>query len=537
MEIDHCSFEHLPFSTLFKTYINKFSELRDFYNYDPFDDQSILDRSEFLNDYNLREELIEALSVYHKDLCISDNQKEQLTKFANVDSRVVVTGQQTGLFGGPLFTVYKTLTTILLARKMESITGKPVVPVFWIADEDHDFDEIAWAGVLGRDDYHAVTLDQQGSGKPVSEEIIGSDFNKFESEFWDHLPDTDFTDSLKKQLAENYLSGNTFSASFAQFICELFADQGILIAGSQHKVFKDLSKEVIKKSVTECDKIFEAIETKSQQIAGKYHQQVQNGDTNLFYLDHDKKRVKIHRDGSVFTAGDDRWSEDSLIKEIESRPERFSPNVFLRPVIQDHLFPTIGYVAGPGETAYYGQMKEMYPVFGMEMPVIYPRLSATILESGIERILEKLPFELWDYGQRIEDLESAYVEKAETIDVESVFGKWMNGIKELTPDAREKINEVDPTLDGTVGKTESQFLNELNKLKGRVYRSIKEQEKIQINRIEKIKVNLFPDGGLQERSVSPVYIMNKYGPGIWDELADQLEKNDLDLSKHYIIKL
>ena len=139
---------------------------------------------------------------------------------------------------------------------------------------------------------------------------------------------------------------------------------------------------------------------------------------------------------------------------------------------------------------------------------------------------------MWDYGQRIEDLESAYVEKAETVDVEGLFGTWTQGIKELTANPREKINEIDPTLDGTVGKTESVFLNELNKLKGRIYRSIKEQEKIQINRIEKIKVNLFPDGGLQERSVSPVYIMNKYGQDIWDRLLAKFDSKDLELNKH-----
>lgn len=537
MEIDHCSFEHLPFSKLFNDYIHNFNDLREYYEYDPFENDSISKRSESLSRSSSKEQLIKALMDFHESLDISEEQDEALQKFSHEDCRVVITGQQTGLYGGPLFTIYKTLTTILLAQKMESVTGKPVVPVFWLADEDHDFDEIAWSGVAGIDDYHKIKLDQEGTQKPVSEEIIGESISKFENEFWEQLPETDFSRDIRVQLTSFFESGKTFTAAFAQWISNLFSKHGVLIAGSQHKAIKDLSKDIIKLAVGKDDEIFEAIESQSKKISDKYHQQVMNGDSNLFYLDDEYRRLKIHKEGENYSAGSEKWNKKELLHKIESDPSKFSPNVFLRPVLQDHLFPTIGYVAGPGETAYYGQMKALYPVFGMEMPIIYPRISATILESGIERILEKLPFELWEYGQRIEDLESAYVEKAETIDVEGVFGKWSEGIKELTGEPRVKINEIDPTLDGTVGKTESLFLNELNKLKGRVYRSIKEQEKIQINRIEKIKINLFPDGGLQERSVSPVYVMNKYGQNIWDQLLEELNSKGLELDRHHIIKL
>ena len=175
--------------------------------------------------------------------------------------------------------------------------------------------------------------------------------------------------------------------------------------------------------------------------------------------------------------------------------------------------------------------------FDLEMPPIIPRFTGTIIESGITRILDKLPFEFPDYGKRIEDLESEFVEQSESADIEKVFSIWKDKLDAAAEDPLKVINEIDPTLDGTVGKTVAGFSNELDKLKGRVYRSIKKQEEIQINRIEKIKVNLFPDGGLQERSVSPVYFMNKYGLDIWNQLISEIEKEGLDLTKHHLIEL
>jgi uncharacterized protein YllA (UPF0747 family) len=151
-------------------------------------------------------------------------------------------------------------------------------------------------------------------------------------------------------------------------------------------------------------------------------------------------------------------------------------------------------------------MKDLYAEFELEMPPIIPRLCATLVESGIARIVEKLPFTITDYGKRIEDLESQFVEQAESVDLEKVFGDWKEKLESAAEDPLKVINEIDATLDATVGKTVAGFSNELDKLKGRVYRSIKQQEKTQINRIEKIKVNLFPDGGLQERAVSPIYL-------------------------------
>lgn len=484
-----------------------------------------------------KEQLIDALSQYHKELGIWEQQKTLLQKLAKDDAIAVVTGQQLGVYGGPVFTVYKTITAILLARKYEKKLGRPVVPVFWLADEDHDFKEIAWAGITGRKDFSKIILEQEGTGIPVSEEKVTEQLDSFKKKVKDELFETDFSESLWEMLDRYYREGNTHAQAFAGLMNEWFAGEGVLIVGSNFQPVKKLVKQTFRTAISKADSIYEAVEEKSSELERDFHRQVTNGDSNLFYLSDDNVRVKIHKNENGWSANDTKWTEEELLNEIDTNPEKFSPNVFLRPIIQDKLLPTLGYVAGPGELAYYGQMRSFYGEFDLEMPPIFPRYTATIIESGISRIIEKLPFKVCEYEKRIEDLESEFVEQSDSVDLEKVFSEWKEQLETAARDPLKVINEIDPTLDGTVGKTVANFSNELDKLKGRVYRSIKQQEETQINRIEKIKVNLFPDGGLQERSVSPIYFMNKYGLDIWKELIHKIDEEGLDLTKHHLIEL
>ncbi|MBD3615816.1 MAG: bacillithiol biosynthesis cysteine-adding enzyme BshC [Gracilimonas sp.] len=538
MDISGCSFSELSYSTLFNTYLTNFDSLKSFYVFNPLDKKEIERRANSLSDAESKKNYLAALSEYHKELGIADSQKNQREKLAKDDALVVVTGQQLGLFGGPLFTIYKTLTAILLSRKYEKDLGRPVVPVFWLADEDHDFEEISWVGITGRDDFSKVVLDKKGSGAPVSEEKLTDAIKSFKEKVKEELFDTDFSESLWELLDQYYREGNTHAKAFSGLINEWFAQEGVLIAGSNFSAIKKLAAPAFKKSIDKADSIYESIESKSAELERNFHRQVMNGDSNLFYLSEQKERIKIHKCEDDWTAGSKkRWSHFELLEEIENHPEKFSPNVFLRPVIQDKMLPTLGYVAGPGELAYYGQMKLFYEEFDLVMPPIFPRYTATIIESAISRIIEKLPFKVCEYEKRIEDLESEFIEQTDTVDIENIFSEWKDKLEEAAKEPLQVIDEIDPTLDGTVGKTVAGFANELDKLKGRVYRSIKQQEETQIKRIEKIKINLFPDGGLQERAVSPVYFMNKYGLDIWKKLLEEIEEEGLDLTKHHLINL
>ncbi len=536
MTKEECSFQQLPFSKLFNTYVSDYDKLSDFYSANPFNDVEVRERIDRIGEFKNRSSIADAFQEYHAYLGIELSQSSQLEKFRNEDALVFVTGQQLGVYGGPLFTIYKTITSILLARKWEKDLGKPVVPVFWLADEDHDFEEISSIGIPESDSFSKPRLNESGDGKPVSVQSITDSITEFRESLKELIFDTDFSEELWAKLDECYQPGKTHVQAFAQLMDFLFAGEGLLIVGSNTNSLKEIAKHVFVKSITEAEKVHESLESQSALLEKDFHRQVVVGDSNLFYLDAEEGRLKLERSGSEWKAGSITLSEEKLVKLIEANPGKFSPNVFLRPVVQDVLLPTIGYVAGPGELAYYGQMKELYPLFDLEMPVIYPRLSATLIESGIERIMEKIPFEFSFYNQRIEDLEAAYVDHAKTKDVEKMFSIWKDEISDSSDYPVSFIKEIDPTLEGTVGKVVAGFSNELDKLKGRVYRSIKQQEQTQLTRIHRIKTQLFPDG-LQERSVSPVYFMNKYGISIWNELLQELGSEDLKLNTHHIIKI
>lgn len=535
MTINPYSFDQLPFSELFKTYTKSYSTLQKFYTYNPFQVDSAVKRSQVLVESSTQQQYAKALASYHESLGI--NQKEQLDKLAQPNSLAIVTGQQLGVYGGPVFTIYKTITAILLAKQSERKLGVPVVPIFWLADEDHDFEEVAWFGIPSNEDLKKIIYEEPVSGKMVSEYIVNETIQSFKAEVKEVLGETDFSAELWELYDSCFSEGISFASAFAKLMDNLFGKHGLVIGGSNTKGIKDLVAGTLSDSIAKYSEIEEVLNNQSNSIAEVFHSQVVLGSSNLFYIDDERKRIKIDRVGDGWEAGSKTWTQAELISDIEHCPERYSPNVLLRPVIQDMLLNTLGYVGGPGETAYYAQMKTLYPIFGLEMPIIFPRISATLLESGIERIMERLPFDLSKYNARIEDLESDYVAMADTHDIELIFDEWKKQLNEVSQYPSHIIKNIDGSLDGTVGKTIAGFESALDGLKGRVYRSVKQQEKVQLQRIRRIKGQLYPGGGLQERMVSFMYFMNKYGITIWGDVLEAFEGEDLDLTHHYILKL
>lgn len=421
---------------------------------------------------------------------------------------------------------------------MEEKYDRPVVPVFWLADEDHDYEEVRKVSVLGEREVEEFGLSARDDSLPaVAEMQIPGELGRLRNNLKKALYDTDFSDDLWDLLDEAFREGNSFVEAFGQWISSLFSKYGLVLAGSNHPRVKQATGKVLADSIEKADEIRKQLEQQSSRLSGDFHQQVTLYDSNLFYMDGEGGRTKISRNGDEWeTDSGLEWDTDKLVEEITHSPQQFSPNVFLRPILQDALLPTLGYVAGPGETAYYGQMREMYSCFNLRMPVIFPRLSGTFVEPAIDRIMNELPFAFHEFGNRIEDLESAYVDRTEQRDIEAIFEEWKEKVEQLAIPKTEEIAGIDPTLEGASAKATSAYFNELDSLKGKVYRAVKRQDDIQLKRIRRIKANLFPADELQERVVAGIYYMNKYGIDIWDELLDALDKKE-QFSNHKLIYL
>lgn len=532
-------FEQLPFSKLFNDYSTNTGTIKSFFATHPFCKE---ERDSYLNTFQFtgnRESTVELLKSFNKKFDADDQTLQQIEKLRDKRSITVVTGQQLTLYGGPLFTVYKIVSAIVQARKLEEEYKRSVIPVFWLADEDHDYKEAATLGILDRDDWHSLSFNVNGKkGSPVGRLELDDNFKSFREVIKKYLFDTDFTHELTNLLDTCYRPGSTFREAFGKLILELFAKHGLILAGSDDAGIKNYARGILARSVIQKEKAYQAVTETGNQLEDQgYHRQVEPGESNLFWIDDFENRVKLKTGSNgIWRAGKQQsWTEEELIDEIEKYPEKFSPNVFIRPLLQDSLLPVVCYVAGPGELAYYAQMKDFYTVFGMKMPMIQPRFSSTLLESNIDRIMEKLPFHIGDYDRRIEDLESEYIESVNDVDVEKIFNDWKKKVEKITEIKKSEIEQVDPTLKGSAGKATAIYFTELDKLKGKVYRSQKEQEEINLNRIRKIKANLFPGGGLQERNVAFIYFMNKYGLDIWDKTISFFSKEEP--VNHKVIRL
>ncbi|MCC5913923.1 MAG: bacillithiol biosynthesis cysteine-adding enzyme BshC [Balneolaceae bacterium] len=526
MDFKPYPFERLHFSKLFKDYSTQNSNLLSFFESNPFDEDAVKKHAEEISFMGDRKRSAEAILAFNSSRTLSSQTRKNIDLLAEPESLVVATGQQSTLLGGPFFTVYKAMTAIILSERYRKVLDLPVVPVFWLADEDHDYEEVASLTIKNRNHVFETGLSEIDGVPRVSEVAIDSEVTELKQKVRESLPDTDFSDELWSLINRWYKGGETITSSFAGLMNDLFGKYGLVIAGSNSDEIKELVKPVIQKSISDADSIQNALEQQSKKLEESgYGRQVVVQSSNLFYIDEDGDRLKLNREGEKWHA--DRvdgsrlhFTSAELISEADQIPNRFSPNVFLRPVIQDRLLPVLAYVGGPGEIAYYAQMKQLYPQFGQKMPVIAPRFSATVIESGVSRVMDQLPFEFHEYGERIEDLNSKFIKQADTPDVETIFREWKSEASNLADRMKPRIAEIDPTLEGTAGKVSAGFLNELDKLKGKVYRSIKQQESVQLKRIERICQSLYPGGGLQERELAWIWLANKYGVSIFDEILE-----------------
>lgn len=535
MNIDCLPFTSYPFSKIFNSYIQGEKSIKPFFETDPFNKSEVENRLKTHKFDGDREKIVSWLTDFHSGFENPPETLESIKKLASPDSLAVVTGQQCTVMGGPLFTVYKIITAIEKAREWQELINRPVIPVFWIADEDHDFNEAAQIAFQTKDDLKSLEYeDRSGYGKRVADIEFSNEISRIKDVLTTQMYNTDFSDDLWNILDSAYKSGNTFGKAFGQLILHLFGKYGLILAGSNTKLSKELVADTIAKSIYSSELQFEALTKQSEKLTeAGFKNQVHLNQSNLFYIDDNQNRKKIQLEDSRWIISESGivWTSEELRREIMEFPHKFSPNVFLRPLLQDKLLPVVSYVAGPGEIAYYAQMRTFYQHFDMRMPIITPRFSATLVESGIERIIQKLPFSLPDYAKRIEDLESEFIEQTDTPDVEKIFGMWQNRVKNESKDSIEKISDIDPTLKKAAEKSISIFFNELDKLKGKVYKSLKDSEKTQIDRIEKIKLNLFPNRSLQEREIAFIYYMNKYGVDLWDKLLVELRDEKPDCHK------
>ncbi len=455
------------------------------------------------------------------------------------DTIAVVTGQQVGLFGGPLYTLYKTSTALAWAKHLADTTGRTVVPVFWIEGEDHDFEEIAHTHVLARND--VVRLDyapDPAPAGPVGPHPLGDAIRAPLHALDEALPPSDFKPSVYGAIANAYTSERTLEDAFARLMATWFADTGLVLLNPDDRHLKQLVRPLIAHDMDHSAAAVEAVHTAGQALQDDgYHQQVQARPTNFFWMDDDGRYAIDANDDGTFTLRHDgrTWSRDALQRRIDETPERFSPNVVTRPLVQDQLLPTAAYVAGPGEISYFAQYRGVYEWADTTMPLIVPRASMTLVESKVQKVLDKYNLSVRDVEhQTAEQLFQSVVVDAMEVDIDQTFGQTTSRIHKALNDLKPMAEAVDATLGRSVEATRAAVVNEMNDLKQRVVRAEKRQQDEVRAQIEKVCVNLMPTRNLQERTLNPTYFFNKYSMDLLDTIRAHI---DVDDASHRLIQL
>jgi bacillithiol synthase len=469
-----------------------------------------------------------ALAVQQSARQTPEAARANAARLADARTVVVATGQQAGSFGGPIFTLLKALTAIKLARAVEATHGVPAVPVFWVDAEDHDWDEVAGCTVL--DSELTPTRVSVGScprpgSCPISAVSLPSGSTATAlAALREALPPTEFTAALLDTLTRHYADGVTLARAFAGLMDDLLGPLGLVVYDASDPATKPLVASLFARELSlpgETSRLASAAGAALE--ARGYKAQVTPGPeaTALFALGDTREPIRRTEAGD-YTIGDRHVSRADLVADATAHPERFSPNVLLRPLVQDTLFPTIAYVGGPSEVAYFAQLKDVYAHFDLPMPLIVPRATATFVDGAGLRFLQKAGVELGALQARDDAALNRLLEQTLPRAVEDALQAARADVEARMATVIAAVPAVDATLEGTAKSTLGKMTHELGTLHQKVVQAAKRRDDTLRRQFERTRGLAFPGGEPQERAIGVVWLLNRVGPALVEILDREL---------------
>lgn len=451
----------------------------------------------------------------------------------------VFAGQQAGLFGGPMLVVYKALSLAKAADLYARQLGRPVVPVFWIAGDDHDFDEVNHTWVLsGTADLSRISYDTLPAEESPVSEIRLSDIAELErakSDLKDSLGERDFTTGLYELLDRAYTSDDTFVSAFGKLMADLTAGFGLVFFSPGDADVKRLASGLFRQIVDKGDELQSRLDDTNRSIADSgYHLQVEKSPdaAHLFYNVGGRKPVR--RDGARYRVGEKTLSREELLELLEDHPERFSPDVMTRPVLQSYLFPVVSQKGGAAEIAYLAQINQIFDLFSLPVPFYRARPSITILEKRFEQLMNEHEIRFEELTGDIEQIINRVLAKTFPDDIEAEFKDFSRHLKEHFRQFTDRTLRYDPGL----GKLAEQTLGKIDyTVKGfeaKVFSSHKKRSQETRDRIYRLWHSVYPNRNFQERSLNITYFLSKYGRGFIQFLYDAM---DSEQKAHQLIHM
>ncbi len=521
-------------------YVKGRNEIEEFFHYDAKGVNVYKERYRDVSERPFdRDGLADSIEVYMSKYGVSSSAKRNLERLKEHDSVVVIGGQQAGLLTGPLYTIHKLISVIKLAEEQERELGVPVIPVFWIAGEDHDLAEVNHVYLEKEGEYIKAAFEDNSSWdnkKMISDvEFNGSKAVRFIETVFSSLEETEHTKLLYDKLLSYSSKSVSMSDFFSFIITDLFSDYGVLLYDSGDKRFRKLQSGHLQEMIGKHRIINQAVRTQQADILKKGYQaaiQMDGRNANLFLYDGEERILLEFDSESGKFAGKNNTislSSEELLDIAVSTPGKLSNNVVTRPLMQEKLFPVLAFISGPGEIAYWAELKLVFEEFGMKMPILVPRMNITIVEPKVAKCMEETDTDLFEVlvkgaGAAKERYLFTADDGSHTLLYEKTKRQFIENHRLLT----EAALQIDQGLDGIMRKNADMVLSQLAFIEERIQKSFEGNHAKELLKFDRINQALRPLGGPQERTVNVFYFLNKYGPEFIDWLLDlPFETNSL----------
>lgn len=539
MRVESVPAVRLSPSPAVEAYLTDYARVAAAYEYDWARQESFVRRAVFLQNGGYRgsrQAVAAALERYNRALGADEAVLNNIRLLGREDSLAVVAGQQPVIFTGPAYTVYKAMTAVRLARIQSQRLGRPVVPVFWIAAEDHDWQEVSWVlaptaeGTLR----YALSESLEGERRSVGLAPMPPSVADLVEAFAAALPETEFKAEVAQQIREAAAAAPALDPAltegrpsladwFARLMTWMFRGTGLIMLNASDPALRQLESEFFVQTIRDQEKVTAAFDAgcRRWEALGFAPTVEQQPDSMHLFTYAAGDRLPLMGRGNRCWVRDReaelQWSRDELLERAAAFPERFSTNVMLRPVVQGVLLPDLAVVTGPGEISYFGLFRDVYRVLDGQMPIVYPRESFTLVEPPIARIMGKQGLTLEDVFFRLEERKQELLEREDRLGIGKLFAEFRTFFGSQYAALIEQVLKLDPHLSQVAEENRRQIAVQINKLEEKARQQHRKNCEVALKQFERLKATLVP-GGPQERAVSMLPYLAKYGPDLVQRL-------------------
>ncbi|MET3208843.1 UNVERIFIED_CONTAM: bacillithiol biosynthesis cysteine-adding enzyme BshC [Paenibacillus sp. PvR008] len=518
-------------SALAEDYIQGTGRARDLYEYDVLHADAYAQRAKRLDETEHlrlnRKDVVACLRIYNEQYNAHEAVHASLDRLEQPDALVVVGGQQSGLFTGPMLVVYKAATIIKAAKEAEEQLGRPVIPVFWIAGEDHDWDEVNHTYVMANDPQAVkIKLDKQPERRSsVSAiKVDAAEWKQAMADIEQSLPDSEHKADILRMIEHGFNDSYGLSESFAKLLGLLFGAYGLVLLDSADPSLRKLEASVFRRLVQHNDELEQAYRATAAQIVDYgYHLQadVHEGGANLFYI-HEEERLLLFKQNGLFTdrRGQVAFTVEELLEETDGHPERFSNNVLTRPLMQDSLFPVLASVLGLGEIAYWAITRDAFGVLGMQMPLLLPRMSFTLVEPGVEKHMLKYELSFGEVRDGLEERKKQWIVTHDQLGMQEQFAGAKEAFVHMYEPLIQQLGLIEKGLLRLGETNREKILDQIAYLEAKVQEALFRQNESALRQWDRIEWSLFPFGQPQERVYTIYHFLNRYGLSLIDMIMD-----------------